>query len=48
VHWAILDTDVYIGNWERGAFEQALDVVIQPSSSPSCEEAHGRAPLNGS
>jgi len=27
VRWAILDTDVYIGNWERGAFEEPLDDV---------------------
>jgi len=27
VRWAILDTDVYIGNWERGDFEEALEDV---------------------
>jgi predicted nucleic acid-binding protein len=27
VRWAILDTDVYIGTWERGDFEEALDGI---------------------
>jgi predicted nucleic acid-binding protein len=27
MRWAILDTDVYIGNWERGDFEEALEDV---------------------
>ncbi len=27
MRWAILDTDVYIGNWERGDFAEALDDV---------------------
>jgi len=27
VRWAILDTSVYIGNWERGDFEEALETV---------------------
>jgi predicted nucleic acid-binding protein len=27
VRWAILDTDLYIGNWERGDFAEALDDV---------------------
>jgi predicted nucleic acid-binding protein len=27
VRWAIIDTDVYIGTWERGDFEAALDDV---------------------
>lgn len=25
--WAILDTSVYIGHWERGLYEAALDLV---------------------
>jgi predicted nucleic acid-binding protein len=27
VRWAILDTDVYVGNWERGDFAEVLDDV---------------------
>jgi predicted nucleic acid-binding protein len=27
VRWAILDTNVYVGNWERGDFDQALETV---------------------
>jgi len=25
--WAILDTDVYIGHWERGLYEEVLTLV---------------------
>lgn len=25
--WAILDTDVYIGHWERGLYDEALTLV---------------------
>ncbi|MGH7419317.1 MAG: type II toxin-antitoxin system VapC family toxin [Candidatus Rokuibacteriota bacterium] len=25
--WAIIDTDVYIGHWERGRYEETLDAV---------------------
>lgn len=27
MRWAIIDTDVYIGSWERGDFAEALDDV---------------------
>jgi predicted nucleic acid-binding protein len=27
VRWAVIDTGVYIGHWERGQFEGALDAV---------------------
>jgi predicted nucleic acid-binding protein len=27
VRWAIIDTDVYIGSWERGQFAAALEAV---------------------
>jgi predicted nucleic acid-binding protein len=27
VRWAIIDTSVYIGHWERGQFEEALEAV---------------------
>jgi predicted nucleic acid-binding protein len=29
VRWAILDTTVYIGHWERGLYEEALAAVRQ-------------------
>lgn len=27
MHWAILDTNVYIGHWERGLYEETLEAV---------------------
>jgi len=27
VPWAILDTNVYIGHWERGRFREALETI---------------------
>lgn len=29
MHWAILDTNVYIGHWEHGLYEKTLEVVRQ-------------------
>jgi predicted nucleic acid-binding protein len=27
MHWAILDTNVYIGHWEQGLYEETLEAV---------------------
>lgn len=27
MRWAVIDTSVYVGHWERGQFEEALDAV---------------------
>jgi hypothetical protein len=27
MHWAILDTNVYIGHWEQGLYEETLEGV---------------------
>lgn len=27
MHWAILDTNVYIGHWEQGLYEETLETV---------------------
>ena len=27
MHWAILDTNVYIGHWEQGLYEKTLEIV---------------------
>jgi hypothetical protein len=27
MHWAILDTDVYIGHWEAGLYHEILSAV---------------------
>ena len=39
--WAVIDTSVYIGHWERGLYADKLDEVVRHSAVVLCELRRG-------